>query len=169
MTNQPEAPSAVLNLTSVIASGLPIDLGLASAEEFYDVPAVFNRRPSSAEMDALRGAAGHDYLVRRGYGHVGMEVRDRRLIISHTNLEQLEQGLATVIADYVDMVSRAALAAQERKQEAAQLATDERSERAADVTRGATRVRFIPHSVASAELTERADAVALAQLSTDGG
>jgi hypothetical protein len=73
-----------------------------------------------------------------------MDVPDRRLIISNTNLAQLEGGLARVIANHVDTVSRAALRAQERKQDAAQLDLDERTERAAEVMRAATRVRFIP-------------------------
>lgn len=166
MTNQPDVPSAVLNLTSVVASGLPTDLGSATASTFYDVPAVFNRRPAPEEMDALRGSEGHDYLVRAGYPDVRMDVRDRRLIISRTNLGQLERGLATVIANYVDSVSRAALSARTRKQDAAQLAMDERTERAAEVTRAATRVRFIPHTT---DTSEDIDTAALAQLSTDGG
>lgn len=146
MTNQPDAPSAPLVLTSVVASGLPVDLGFATAARFYDVPAVFNRRPSPVEMDALRGSEGHEHLVRAGYPEVTMDVRDRRLIISHTNLGQLERGLATVIANSVDFISRAALLVQERKQDAAQTDLDERTERAAEVTRAATRVRFIPDS-----------------------
>lgn len=166
MTNQPDAPSVVLNLTSVVASGLPNDLGAAPASPFYDVPAVFNRRPAPAEMDALRGAAAHDYLAGAGYPDVTLDVRDRRLIISHTNLGELEHGLATTIADYIDTVSRAALLDQERKQDAAQLDMEERTERAAEVTRAATRVRFIPHTVDPAD---EPDSAALVEHSTDGG
>jgi hypothetical protein len=59
MTNQPDAPSALLALTSVVASGLPVDLGSATADRFYEVPAVFNRRPAPVETDALRGSEGH--------------------------------------------------------------------------------------------------------------
>lgn len=117
-------------------------------------------------MDGLRGAAGHQYFAARGYPNVSIDVRDRRLIISHTNLEQLELGLATVIADYVDMVSRRALVAEARRQEAAQLDMDERSERAAEGLRGATRIRFSPHPVGFAA---GADAATLAQLDSDRG
>lgn len=144
MTNPPEAPSVPLALTSVIASGLPVDLGEVTSEPFYDVPAVFNRRPDPVEMDALRGPDAHDRLTRAGYSEVTLDVRDRRLIIGHTNLGQLERGLATVIATIVDTVSRDALAEKDRLRQIARTDFDERAVRAQDVTRAAERIRFIP-------------------------
>lgn len=144
MTNLPEAPSVRLALTGVVASGLPVDLGEAMAASFYDVPAVFNRRPDSVEMDALRGSDAHDRLTRSGYSEVTMEVRDRRLIIGHTNLGQLERGLATAIATIVDTVSRDALSEKERLRQVARADSDERAVRTQDVTRAAERIRFIP-------------------------
>jgi hypothetical protein len=144
MTNTPDAPSVPLSLTSVIASGLPVDLGELVSEPFYDVPAVFNRRPDRVEMDALRGADGHDRLTRAGYSEVTMDVRDRRLIIGHTNLGQRERGLPTVIATIVDTVSRDALREKDRQRELARTDFDEREARAQDVTRAAARIRFIP-------------------------
>lgn len=144
MTNPPDAPSVPLALTSVIASGLPVDLGELVSEPFYDVPAVFNRRPDSVEMDALRGAVGHDRLTRAGYSSVTMDVRDRRLIIGNTNLGQLERGLATVIATIVDTVSRDALREKDRLRDLARTDFDEREARAQEVTRAAARIRFIP-------------------------
>lgn len=144
MTNLPEAPSVPLALTSVVASGLPVDLGETMSEPFYEVPAVFNRRPDSVEMDALCGSDAHDRLTRSGYSEVTMDVRDRRLIIGHTNLGQLERGLATVIATIVDTVSRDALAEKERLRQVARTDSDERAERAQNVTRAAQRIRFIP-------------------------
>lgn len=146
MTNPPEAASTPLALTSVVASGLPVDLGEATSEPFYDVPAVFNRRPDPVEMSALRGSDAHDRLTRSGYSDVTMEVRDRRLIIGHTNLGQLERGLATVIATIVDTVSRDALAEKERLRQVARTDSDERAVRAQDVTRAAERIRFVPAS-----------------------
>lgn len=162
MTNEPDVPSSTLALTSVVASGLPLDVGTMTAPWFYDVPAVFNRRPAPAEMDALRGSAGHAHLVKSGYPDVGMEVSDRRLIISHTNLGQLEQGLATVIANYVDTVSHAVLLERTRKDDAARLDLSERVDRAAEVVRVATRVRFIPDSAVSI------DTGVMAELARDG-
>jgi len=144
MTNPPDAPSVPLALTSVIASGLPVDLGELVSEPFYDVPAVFNRRPDSVEMDALRGADGHDRLTRAGYSSVTMDVRDRRLIIGNTNLGQLERGLATVIATIVDTVSRDALREKDRLRDLARTDFDEREARAQEITRAAARIRFIP-------------------------
>lgn len=146
MTNLPEAPSVPLALTSVVASGLPVDLGHANSAPFYDVPAVFNRRPDTVEMDALRGSYGHQRLLQSGYSDVTMDVRDRRLIIGHTNLEQLERGLATIIATIIDQVSRDALAERERLLQIARTDHNERAERAHDVSQAAERIRFIPMS-----------------------
>jgi hypothetical protein len=150
MTNPPDAPSVPLALTSVIASGLPVDLGGLTSEPFYEVPAVFNRRPDSVEMDAIRGAVAHDHLTRAGYSEVSMDVRDRRLIIGHTNLGQLERGLATVIATIIDTVSRDALREKDRLRDLARTDFDERAVRARDVTRAAGRIRFIPAEPLSA-------------------
>ena len=147
MTNPPEASSVPLALTSVVASGLPADLGGPMANAFYDVPAVFNRRPDVAEMDALRGSDAHRHLSRAGYPEVTMEVHDRRLVIGHTNLDQLERGLSTVIATIVDTVSREALAEKDRFRESERRDSDERAVRAQTVTRAAERVRFVPEPV----------------------
>jgi hypothetical protein len=150
MTNPPDAPSVPLALTGVVASGLPVDLGEVTAEPFYEVPAVFNRRPDSGEMDALRGATAHDRLTRTGYSEVTIDVRDRRLLIGHTNLGQLERGLASVIATIVDTVSRDALLEKARLRDAARTDSDERAARAQDVTRAASRIRFMPEERDSA-------------------
>ncbi|OIH99556.1 MULTISPECIES: hypothetical protein [unclassified Curtobacterium] len=144
MTNRSEAASTPLALTSVVASGLPTELGSPSAAATYDVPAVFNRRPDTAETTALRGELGHARLVAAGYPEVTLDVQDRRLVIGNTSLGQLERGLATVVATIVDTVSRTVLADQEEVRDAARLAFDDRTARAREVTRAAERIHFVP-------------------------
>lgn len=121
-----------------------MDLGAPTTDQFYDVPAVFNRRPDSTEMDALRGSSGHRRLLEYGYSEVTMDVSDRRLIIGHTNLGQLERGLATVIATIVDTISRESLAENERLRQVARTDHDQRADRAHDVALAAERIRFVP-------------------------
>jgi len=147
MTNPSEAASAPLALTSVVASGLPSDLGTPQAATFYDVPAVFNRRPDATETAALRGADGHARLAAAGYPDVTLEVHDRRLVIGHTNLDQLERGLSNAIATVVDAVSRASLLEKEASRDAARADFDDRTARAQDVTRAAARIHFVPEPV----------------------
>ncbi|MBF4586401.1 MULTISPECIES: hypothetical protein [Curtobacterium] len=144
MTDQSEAASTPLALTSVVASGLPTELGKPTAAKYYDVPAVFNRRPDAAEMAGLRGADGHAQLVTAGYPDVTLDVQDRRLVIGNTNLGQLERGLATVVATIVDVVSRASLFDKEQVRDAARIEFDDRTARAREVTRAAERIHFVP-------------------------
>lgn len=144
MTNTSEPATVPLALTSVVASGLPGDLGTPQAATFYDVPAVFNRRPDAAETTGIRGADGHAQLAAAGYPDVSLDVQDRRLVIGHTNLDQLEGGLSNAIATIVDTISRAALLDKEVARDAARADFDDRTARAQDVTRAASRIHFVP-------------------------
>ncbi len=110
MTGPSTTADQHLALTSVVASGLPASLGTDAAERFYDVPAVFNRRPNPEEIAALEGSGSHHLLQRAGYPDVTLAVHDRRLIIGNTNLDQLERGLSTAIANLVHQISSNALA-----------------------------------------------------------
>lgn len=129
-----------LSLTSVVASGLPTSLGTDAAERFYDVPAVFNRRPNPREIAALEGAASHLWLERAGYRDVTLAVQDRRLIIGNTDLDQLERGLATAIANLIHEISTDALTALRQSRADAQTAQDAQLARAQDLTR----IHFTP-------------------------
>ncbi|WIE75195.1 hypothetical protein [Curtobacterium sp. MCSS17_007] len=144
MTGQPISADQHLALTSVVTSGLPTTLGTQHAEHFYDVPAVFNRRPSPPEVAALEASTSHKTLERSGYPEVTLAVHDRRLVIGHTNLDQLERGLATALANLVHQISGDALAKARQSRDNAQLARDEQLARAQDVTRAAERIRFVP-------------------------
>ncbi|WIE75962.1 hypothetical protein [Curtobacterium sp. MCSS17_007] len=144
MTGQPTTADQHLALTSVVASGLPTALGTQHAEHFYDVPAVFNRRPDPHEVAALEASTSHRALERSGYPEVTLTVHDRRLVIGHTNLDQLERGLATALANLVHQISSDALLKAQRSRDDAQLAQDAQLARARDVTRAAERIRFVP-------------------------
>lgn len=144
MTGSSTTADQHLALTSVVASGLPTSLGTDAAERFYDVPAVFNRRPNPQEIAALEGSASHHSLERVGYRDVTLAVHDRRLIIGNTNLGQLERGLATAIANLVHEISTDALTAMRQSRADAQTAHDVQVARARDVTRAAERIHFTP-------------------------
>ncbi len=144
MTGPSTTADQHLALTSVVASGLPASLGTDAAERFYDVPAVFNRRPNPEEIAALEGSGSHHSLQRAGYPDVTLAVHDRRLIIGNTNLGQLERGLATVIANLVHQISSNALAAIRRSRADAQTAQEAQLARAQEITRAAERVHFTP-------------------------
>ncbi len=144
MTGPSTTADQHLALTSVVASGLPASLGTDAAERFYDVPAVFNRRPNPEEIAALEGSGSHHSLQRAGYPDVTLAVHDRRLIIGNTNLGQLERGLSTTIANLVHQISSNALATIRQSRADAQTAQDAQLARAQDTTRAAERIHFTP-------------------------
>ncbi len=94
-TNQDREP---LLLTTVLFSSLPPNLFTDESPEKYTVDAVFNRRVESSELSAIESFTSLEVLSRSGFGDVALEVQDRRLRIHNTSLEQLRDGLATVIA-----------------------------------------------------------------------
>ncbi len=151
MTGSSTTADQYLALTSVVASGLPTSLGTDVAERFYDVPAVFNRRPNPQEIAALEGSESHHSLERAGYRDVTLAVHDRRLIIGGTNLGQLERGLATAIANLIHEISTDALNAVRQSRADAQTAQDAQTARARDVTRAAERIHFTPDTSGDAE------------------
>ncbi|TNM55934.1 hypothetical protein [Brevibacterium sediminis] len=87
-----------LLLTTVLFSSLPPNLFTDDAPTRYTVDAVFNRRVESSEISAIESYTSLAVLARFGFGEVALEVQDRRLSIHNTSLEQLRDGLATVIA-----------------------------------------------------------------------
>lgn len=149
MTGPSTTADQHLALTSVVASGLPASLGTDAAQRFYDVPAVFNRRPNPEEIAALEGSGSHHLLQRAGYPDVTLAVHDRRLIIGNTNLGQLERGLSTAIANLVHQISSNALATIRQSRADAQTAQDAQLARAQDTTRAAERIHFTPDASAT--------------------
>lgn len=87
-----------LLLTTVLFSSLPPNLFTDESPAKYTVDAVFNRRVEPSEISAIESFESPEVLSRSGFGDVALEVQDRRLRIHNTCLEQLRDGLATVLA-----------------------------------------------------------------------
>ena len=99
------AHSATLGLASVLVASLPAALMTEAAPDRYTVEAVFTRRPEKEEVAEIVGTRTRDVLVSAGYPTVALAVADRRLVIADTNLEELRDGLAAVIADRLAAIS----------------------------------------------------------------
>lgn len=96
------APSdGTLGLGAILAGSLPHGLATPEAPLRYTVEAVFTRRPERREVSRIIGDETRALLDRNGYDEVELAVSDRRLEIRHTSLEQLRDGLSTLIADHL--------------------------------------------------------------------
>lgn len=101
------AHTATLGLGSVLVGSLPAALMTDHAPDRYTVEAVFTRRPERDEVTEILGSRTRDYLAKAGFPTVELSVSDRRLEIANTNLEELRDGLAMVIADRLASISGA--------------------------------------------------------------
>lgn len=90
-----------LGLGTVLVGSLPAKLMTDEAPDRYTVEAVFNRQADRDEVAAIHDGATRDYLSTKGYPTVELHVSDRRLEIHNTNLEELRDGLAQVIAEHL--------------------------------------------------------------------
>lgn len=136
------ADAATLGLGSVLVGSLPAALMTDDAPDRYTVEAVFSRRPEREEVTAILGDETRDRLTKSGYPTVEVTVSDRRLEIANTNLEELRDGLASVLADRLAEIS--AVVRTTRETAAARFADAAASEheRAAAVTALAASVAF---------------------------
>ncbi len=88
-----------LGLKSVLVGSLPGSLIVNGELTRYTVEAVFTRRAKAAEVTQIMAQSTRERLAREGYPDAHLQVSDRRLLIHQTNLEELRDGLATVIAE----------------------------------------------------------------------
>lgn len=95
----------LLGLRTILIDSLPPTLLTNEAPDRYTVDAVFNRRPHREEVEAILGDATRAMLSGRGYPTVELSVSDRRLEIANTNLEELRDGLAAVLAECLAEIS----------------------------------------------------------------
>ncbi len=102
-TSGPDA--ATLGLGSVLVGSLPAALMTVEAPDRYTVEAVFTRRPERDEVTQILDGGTRDFLARAGFPTVEVTVSDRRLEIAHTNLEELRDGLAGILADRLAEIS----------------------------------------------------------------
>ncbi|WP_394554545.1 hypothetical protein ACDF64_07645 [Agromyces sp. MMS24-JH15] len=139
-----EAAAEEFGVTHILVNELPADLGSPDAPSRYDVAAVFTRRPLPRELDLLKHPDVGARLAEEGYGEVALHVADRRLIIEHTNLDELAAGLATVIGRILaDIGAQAATEKVDRDASAAELVRAEET-RAAAIVSAAARIDFRP-------------------------
>ncbi|MBU4335885.1 MAG: hypothetical protein KJ548_04880 [Actinobacteria bacterium] len=142
-----------LRLVSVLASGLPADLGTGTEPAAYTVPAVFSRQVTQEERLRIEDPAVARRLAERTGADpaLALVVEDRRLLIQNTTLSRLEDGLATAIGDMLAELDRDLLAAQDRRAaEAGALAATEQT-RVDRVVREAARISFDPSPAAVAD------------------
>lgn len=100
MSTQLKNDSA-LGLGAVLVGSLPAKLMTDEAPDRYTVEAVFTRQADRDEVAAIHDGATRDHLSAKGYPTVDLHVSDRRLEIHNTNLEELRDGLAQVIAEHL--------------------------------------------------------------------
>ncbi|MBN9630960.1 MAG: hypothetical protein J0I18_10165 [Actinobacteria bacterium] len=135
-----------LRVGAILAEALPVELLTAEAPDRYTVLAVFNRRPSRAEIDEIQGNTTRMSLTEAGHPTVELRVSDRRLEISNTNLEELAGGLATVIAQRLHVISVASAAVRKREESEMRKKTHRETDRAALIALAAAAVTFAPPS-----------------------
>lgn len=132
----------VLGLGAVLVGSLPATLLTDEAPERYTVEAVFTRKADPDEVSAIEGLDMRDHLAQNGFPTVELHVSDRRLEIINTNLEELRDGLAAVLADRLAETSRALVAVREITALRHEEASIREEERAASVAALAGSVVF---------------------------
>jgi len=131
-----------LRLSSILTSALPALLGTSQAPTQYTVPAVFSRQVSVPEKTAIEGPETARRLTESGYPQVTLQVSDRRLLIGHTSLEQLEEGLAHELAATLTDIGRAVSRQRDQRAAEATARQSAESDRAVDVQRSVDRIVF---------------------------
>jgi len=142
MNTQNRSPSAELEVGAVLADALPATLLTPEAPERYTVSAVFTRRPSRAEIDAIHDNRTREMLGAAGYPTAELLVSDRRLEIANTNLEELAGGLAAAIAERLHVISVDTAAAHDRFEAELLEKSQRETDRAALVALAAAAVTF---------------------------
>ena len=132
----------MLGLETVLVGSLPATLLTDDAPDRYTVEAVFTRKTDRDEVAAIQGSEMRAHLSANGYPTVELRVADRRLEIANTNLEELRDGLAAVIAERLAEISADLLADREIAAHRFQDASDREQVRAASVAALAESVVF---------------------------
>ncbi len=147
----------LLGLDSILVSSLPATLMTDDAPDRYTVEAVFTRKTGHDEVAAIQSGQTRAYLSARGFTTVELHVSDRRLEIANTNLEELRDGLAVVIADRLAEISASLRAEREDAAHRFEDASDREQERAARVAALAGSVVFTRHAVPDSDDAARID------------
>lgn len=133
-----------LRLVSVLASGLPTELGTGTAPAVYTVPAVFSRQVTHEERLRIEDPATARLLVERTGADpaLALVVEDRRLLIQNTTLTQLESGLAVALGKMLASLGEQLHSEQEHRAAEADARQAAEVARFDLVSRQAARIRF---------------------------
>lgn len=132
----------LLGLGSVLVSSLPATLMTHDEPDRYTVEAVFTRKADREEIFAIQSAETRARLTAHGYSTVELHVSDRRLEIGNTNLAELRDGLAEVIADTLAAISSKVSAARTVAAHRYEEASERDHARAASVAMLAASISF---------------------------
>lgn len=133
-----------LGLIGIVPRDLPGTLGTPAESDRYTVSVQFTRFPSEREVLAIESSFTQGRLVRSGYPTIALSVVGRHLDVASTDLGELQDGLAEVLATVVRDVSVEA-ARQDADRLRLQRTEEERERtRAAAVTERAIGIRFLP-------------------------
>ena len=127
----------------MLVGSLPATLLTDAAPDRYTVEAVFTRRPEPEEIKEILGADTRAFLAKAGHPTVELTVSDRRLEIANTNLEELRDGLAALLAARLADISAGLHARREAAALQFQDAAEHEQDRAAAVAALAESVSFV--------------------------
>lgn len=135
-----------LRLLSVLASGLPSDLGTATSPQRYTVPVVFSRQVSARERARIEDPATARSVEEAAGSGAGLAlaVSDRRLLVMNTNLGELKEGLGAALGTMLARLGDELLTEQDRQAAAAEALRSGERERFEAVSRAAAEIRFEP-------------------------
>lgn len=136
--------SRALRLVSVLASGLPIELGTPEEPALYTVPVVFSRQVTAAEREVIEDPETACRLIEATGTKPGLTfaVDDRRLLIHNTSLRLLKDGLASAIGRMLQQLGSDLIAEQDRDAASAEARMSHERTRVALVAREAAEISF---------------------------
>lgn len=146
------ADPRALRVVSILASGLPDELGTPGAPALYTVPAVFSRQVTAAERARIEDPETARRLAEATGAdpELALSVDDRRLLIHCTSLPLLKDGLAAAIGQMLVELGDDLRAEQERVEAAAEILQSEERERSEAVALVAAEIRFDPPEASTA-------------------
>lgn len=136
--------SRALRLVSILASGLPIELGTPEEPALYTVPVVFSRQVTAAERAAIEDPETARRLAEETGAEAGLalSVDDRRLLIHNTSLRLLKDGLASAIGRMLQQLGSDLMAEQDRATASAEARLSHERTRVALIAREAAEISF---------------------------
>ncbi|WP_229231518.1 hypothetical protein [Sinomonas cyclohexanicum] len=129
-------------MTGIVLSALPSEALTPGGHQRYTVAASLSRRPDPLEIEAVHAQSARRKLEEAGFGHAGLQIADRRLLIFGTNLEELRDGLARVVGGIVRTATLKALTEKELARQARADLDEAERERFLRVAKAAAAIDF---------------------------